>query len=981
MAAHLDSVTARLDRKAVLEMAGHTASSDIPNIDHFSNTEFEVKSWINHTLKSLAAEKETDSVRSMHLEEQTNVMVTRLQLHGSQLSQKVTKTTEDVIQSIPLVLYDLQLMRNQVDSIKAGIETVRRDMSDEESGNRSAIQRLRQLGLVKSRMEECRTALRETENWSNLEQETRATIHAGDFAKAASQLASAQKSINVFQNTPDYERRKNLLNQLQDELSNAIRPQLDLALKEHDAVTCHSLYNVCSQIALPEAYLDAYFEYCQKPIVHLWESARLKEDQEDSTETLKDFLSNFFKEAFIHISEEYNWCRSVFPDPREAMQAFIQNLFLNLKPSLSDRVTSAQSYYGSDGLCHVADVFQITESFGLSLERLFSKSVVAAAENEPSGHRRSGSISARRKSQQILSLPLALRTSAHSEQEGWAYVLYDPFLHWQSQFTEHQRKILESVATALVHKLESKRGGGIDISHILSFKASDAFDAARQAIDVCIKLTHGFGAAGLLKDLNDYFSSLTNNLLALVSKLKQENDNKIDSTEYNNNTASMSDDEDELGNVQDQGDWSRFQNGLRLLAICKAMSQELMSLELQVQNSLETVKDIVEDNEYDDSPESSSPKSTRPPSIGPFSATTPTREQKRASIGLDNNTSKLVRRESASFRQHLVSEHSKARFPKASISLLRSSALNNFELGRLMSNISSIAEEESEKEGSNGHIRLLATAQQSITYFTLACQNIVFDVVLKPVISNFDKIIEMTDVWTANSEEEGYGKRAADDLELPQFSQAPSEYMTRIGEQLLILPQQLEVYADDEVLSFMIDELPFLSKSKPPAHDKEAESQAEAADQVNVEFDNSGENPEDAEYDESRYQDGDRGANALPAVTDVSTSVTEDLMVEEVLQKWTLAICHGTMQSLVDHITSDIRLLSSEGSQQLRVDIEYLVNVLSALDVRPSPSIIQLHMLLGLSDSELSQRLRDGKVEDRVLQRVAKVRGIELLTF
>ncbi|KAG2179799.1 hypothetical protein INT43_003582 [Umbelopsis isabellina] len=962
-------------------MAEHSATSDIPNVDHFSKADFEVKNWINLTLKSLAAEKKTDSVHSVHLEERTNVMVTRLQLHGSQISHKVKTTTEDVMQSIPLVLYDLQLMRNQVDSIKAGIETVRRDMSDEDTGNRSAVQRLRQLGLVKSRMEDCRTALRETENWSNLEQETRSTIQAGDFAKAAGQLASAQKSINVFQNTPDYERRKELLNQLQDELSNAIRPQLDLALKEHDAVTCHNLYNVCSQIALPEVYLDAYFEYCQIPIVQLWESAHLKEDQAGSKDSLKDFLSNFFKEAFIHISEEYNWCRSVFPDPREAMQAFIQNLFLNLNPSLSDRVASAQSYYGSDGLAHVADVFQITESFGLSLERLFSKSVVAAAENEPSGHRRSGSISARRKSQQILAIPLALRTSAHSEQEGWAYVLYDPFLQWQSQFTEQQKKILESVATALVHKLESSQGGGIDISHISSFRTSDAFEAARQAIDVCVKLTHGFGAAGLLKDLNDYFSNLTNKLIALVNKLNQDDDNKIDSAENNNNTVSMSDDEDELGSMQDQGDWSKFQNGLRLLAICKAMSQELMSLELRIQNSLETVKDIVEDKDHDDSPESSSPKSTRPPSIGPFSATTPTREQKRASIGHDNNTSKLVRRESASFRQHLVSEHSKTRFPKASISLLRSSALNNFELARLMSNISAIAEEESEKESSNGHIRLLATAQQAITQFTLACQHFVFDVVLRPVTDNFDKIMGMADIWTANSEEEGYGKRAVDDVELPQFSQAPSEYMTRIGEQLLILPQQLEVYADDEVLSFMIDELPFLSKSKSTASDRDIESKAEAIDQVNVEFDNTGENLEDTTYDESTYQNEDTEAPALPPIADVSTSVNEDLMAEEVLQKWTLAICHGAMQSLVHHITSDIRSLSPQGSQQLRVDIEYMVNVLSALDVRPSPSIIQLHMLLGLSDSELSQRLKDGNQEDKVLQRVAKVRGIELLKF
>ncbi|KAI9286642.1 Golgi complex component 7-domain-containing protein [Umbelopsis sp. AD052] len=947
-------------------MANLSTNSEIPDVGSFSKPDFDVKSWINNTIKSVANDHPLT-----HTEEQTNVMVTRLQLLGSQISQQVSQTTDEVIQSIPMILYDMQLMKNQVTSIKTGIEAVRRDMNDDKNGNRSAIQRLRQLDLVKTRMEQCRTALRETENWSNLEQETRATIETGEFTKAAAQLASAQKSISVFQNTPDFEKRKSLLNQLQEELKNAIRPQLDLALKEHDAVTCHNLYNVCAQIALPEAYLDAYFEYCQKPIVRLWESAHLVEESENTKITFEEFLSNFFKESFILISEEYNWCRSVFPDPREAMQAFVQYLFLNLSPSFGERISKVQAYYGNNSLAHMANLFQVTEGFGLSLERLFSKSVVAAAENDsPSGHRRSGSISARRKSQQMMSLPLALRASTNSEQEGWSYVFYDPFLQIQSQFGEIQKKQLEAKATVLVHKLEAKRGG-LDISQILSFKSSDAFDLAREAIDICLKLTHGFAAAGLLKDLNDYFVFLTNQLLAMISKLNQEeSDKRIEPV----NDSSLSDDDDDLAAIQDQGDWSRFQNGLRLLAICKTMSQDLSSFEGHVQHSLETVRDIVEDKEYDDkNSDLVSPKSTRPPSTGPFSGP---REHKRSSSSFDSAPGKLIRRESASFKQALLAaEHHNPRYPKASVSLLRSSALNSFELHRLMSSISMITEEESEQTSTQ--IRFLSAANQAITSFALACQTIVFDVVLNPVTDNFNKMAGMNDVWTADAEEDGYEARAADGIELPQFSQAPSEYITRVGEQLLVLPQQFEVYADDEALAFMIDKLPHIQKDQPV--DQETSSQDETADQVNVEFDNGVNTAEDMEA--SVYSEHITASPPpLSGVSERPISPQEDLLAEVILQKWTLAICHGTMQSLVDHISADIRALSPQGSQQLRVDIEYLVNVLSALDVRPSPTIIQLHMLLGLRDNELSDRLKDDKDdEDQLLQRVARLRGIQLL--
>jgi hypothetical protein len=964
-----------------MAMAEVSANSEIPDVESFSKPDFNVKRWINRTIQSVAKDNDQPSNNSAHLEEQTNIMVTRLQLLGSQISHRVSETTDNVIQSIPMVLYDMQLMKNQVASIKTGIEAVRRDMSDDKNGNRSAIQRLRQLDLVKTRMGQCRTALRETENWSNLEQDTKATIAAGEFAKAAAQLASAQKSISVFQHTPDYERRRTLLNQLQDELKTAIRPQLDLALKEHDAVTCHNLYNVCTQIALPEAYLDAYFEYCQKPIIQLWKSARLiEEDASGSNVSLEDFLSTFFKESFILISEEYSWCRSVFPDPREAMQAFVQNLFLNLSPTFGERIAKAQSYYGTDSLAHIANLFQLTESFGLSLERLFSKSVVAAAENDSPGHRRTGSISARRKSRQMLSLPLALRASANSEQEGWAYVFYDPFLQTQSQFGDIQKKHLEAKATILVQKLESKRGR-LDISQILNFKSSDAFDVARQAIDVCLKLTHGFGAAGLMKDLNDYFVFLTNQLLAMVRKLNHED--ILDSArrselEQETNNVSISDDEDELGTIQDQGDWSRFQNGLRLLAICKIMSQDLSALNSHLQHSFETVRDIVEDKEHDDRNfDLVSPKSARPQSTGPFSGGSQTREQKRSSASFDSGPGKLARRESASFRQALMADHSNSRYPKASISLLRSSALNNFELHRLISSISMIAEEES--GSSTSHIRFLGPAHQAITSFTLACQSIVFDVVLKPVTANFNKIAEMTDVWTANSEEDGYEARPADGIELPHFSQAPSDYMTRVGEQLLVLPQQFEVYADDEALAFMIDKLPHIAKDQPTASEQDTASQDETLDQVNVEFANGVNTAEDAETTDSAYSE--QSAVPLSTVSETIIAPPEDLLAEEILQKWTLAICHGTMQSLVDNVTTNIHALSPQGSLQLRVDIEYLVNVLSALDVRPSAAIVELHMLLGLNDADLGDRLRDNNENNELLQRVAKLRGIELLKF
>jgi hypothetical protein len=143
-------------------------------------------------------------------------------------------------------------------------------------------------------------------------------------------------------------------------------------------------------------------------------------------------------------------------------------------------------------------------------------------------------------------------------------------------------------------------------------------------------------------------------------------------------------------------------------------------------------------------------------------------------------------------------------------------------------------------------------------------------------------------VWQAGMSESGSD---SDVLQMPPFTLSPLTYITQIGDHLLTLPQQLETFSshDNPALEFAFrsSAIPFTSKSEVVSPDHEP----------------------------------------------------------DVAFHWIHAITQATMQLYLEQILK-IPHLSHQSAQQLSTDIEYLCNVLAALEVNPSVSLKQMIMLL-----------------------------------
>jgi hypothetical protein len=123
-------------------------------------------------------------------------------------------------------------------------------------------------------------------------------------------------------------------------------------------------------------------------------------------------------------------------------------------------------------------------------------------------------------------------------------------------------------------------------------------------------------------------------------------------------------------------------------------------------------------------------------------------------------------------------------FPTSALSVLMRSPLNSDKLGNLK----------------NQQVLLKLNVDGLIK----TVQGLVFDAMFAPIQRHVATI--PLQPWGVE------GKTNAFDL--PQFSLNPSSYITRIGEHLLTLPQQMELYLDDPGLEWHVSRLPYVNRDE-----------------------------------------------------------------------------------------------------------------------------------------------------------------------
>ncbi|CAG8469612.1 1487_t:CDS:2, partial [Diversispora eburnea] len=368
-----------------------STSSDSIDFSAFLAEDFNVKEWINGALSSINLNSNTfpssgqkdnnntiepDETKKFKfnerelliLENHASDIVEKLQYLNQGVSHRLENTIEDIVKNMPSIMTELQIIQQNSENLKESVALVKSSLGNVENNTGKAIERLKYLDLVKTRMELSRDVLREAENWSNLEAEASTIFASQDYQKAAIRLQEAEKSLVIFHNTPEYEERRKLLTELQNQLEATVSPQLVAALSQHDISACQKFFTIFSQIGRKKEFCNYYYGSRKAPLVKVWQNASLIDINSTVVPKFIEFLQEFFHELFVVLNEEYTWCGNIFPDANETIISLIENIFNSLKPSLGVRLAGLVEHYHEQCLPEIINAFIVKKRNGGSLD-------------------------------------------------------------------------------------------------------------------------------------------------------------------------------------------------------------------------------------------------------------------------------------------------------------------------------------------------------------------------------------------------------------------------------------------------------------------------------------------------------------------------------------------------------------------------------------------------------------------------------------
>lgn len=688
-------------------------------------------------------------------------LIASLDIASEDTSLRLENLIDDISRSASRLHYDLHFVRDGALSL----QSLMNDLSVQANGalsaeTKSALSKLHTLDLIKQNMSTARYVLREAESWSTLESEVSSLLMEQNYEKAAEKLNEANKSMVVFQNTTDYEHRRALMVSLQNQLEASLSSALISAINSGNVTVCRAYYAIFDNIQRDAEFRTYYYGSRRSSLVKMWQDAYLTDTGETPPTQptspaipFSVFLSSFFAAFLGMLNTEKTSVSAIFPDPQSTLSTFITSTMSSLQPTFTQRLTSLSDQLGASALTEQIAAFKAVENFAVSadkiLERTGTSSVLSPSEDDGAAHNQK--LHRRRSSRMSISRRLSIGSSLMARSLtgsglDWDHELFEPFMEIQEEYGVLETRFL---IAALDASEEAENDQREDQAHALRERAVDAFSFAEESFGRMLALTHGYGAASLVKALDTYLQSF-------VDKSKHV------SMQLPSMRANLPSGGSDLADLDySLEDWAHIQAWLHLLESIRAVFERANVFETKLRSVMLQVA-----------------TSFRSQDGGLPYVPGATRGEITLLMQSGLNTLEL---------QNLLKDAFKDVEHEG-----RQSSQDSF---RRMSTVK-------EKE-------LLTLTREAISGYTATCQTALQDAMLAPLRKHLASYAAAP-LWTSTPQDKSQARRGGiSDVQVPTFSLSPTETIQRVAEGLLNLPRLFEVYQDDDVLAFSLETLPF----------------------------------------------------------------------------------------------------------------------------------------------------------------------------
>lgn len=302
------------------------------DISAFSSENFDVKTWINESLKNVK-DQENKSVY-------VGNMVKKLQLYVQQVNSSLEEMSEQVVASLPRIMRDANVLSQEAEMLQQKMSAVKQEIIDVEKNTRASMASLERIDKIKSELLSAKQSLHEADNWTLMSTDIEEIFERGDMEVIAAKIISMQQCLGVLVHTPDYEDKRLQLESLKNRLEAIASPQLVQAFSSKHLDEVHKLVHIFTSMErLPQ--LVSYYEKCQKAF-YCQEFKRLVEVSEDSS--VEVFLKQVYEFLLNECQKQIKWCSQLLPDsitPSSLLTDLYMDVLESLNPELGSTISSA----------------------------------------------------------------------------------------------------------------------------------------------------------------------------------------------------------------------------------------------------------------------------------------------------------------------------------------------------------------------------------------------------------------------------------------------------------------------------------------------------------------------------------------------------------------------------------------------------------------------------------------------------------------
>jgi hypothetical protein len=902
----------------------------------------EVVSWLNSILdegaSGLGAEgTSTSPIDLTALDRRVSSILSSVEIVAEETSSQLERIIDDISRGAPRLAYDLHFMKENAISLQTSLRRLQHASTSAESPEtKVALEQLHYLDNVRRGMEAARDVLREAESWSSLESEVSSLLSEQNYEKAAETLSEAAKSMVVFQNTPEYEPRRSLMVSLQNQLEASLSSALVAAINSQDVVVCKNYFSIFKNIQREAEFRNYYYGSRRGALVTTWQKARLRDVDAEATQdtvslqTFAAFLPSFFASLLTLLETERSSIPSIFPDPPATLSSLISSTLSSLQPTFSQRLSSVASTHGPYTLPEIISSYTAAIDFANSTESIMEKVSYTASphflptNSEDSATSDTTSKPSRRRSRLSMSRRMSRASITHppnnyytSGDQEWQQELFEPFLDYQVDYGSLEHKFLIERLEQITAAENAAPGRTRDGSRWLRERSVDAFSLADQSLSRCMTFTHGYGFAGLVQALDSVFASILQSSNEHIST-----DNRLLSMDSSALNAG-----DDLSDMDyTTQDWSRIQMYLRLLGAAHGFNDRLGTFESRMRAALVQVSENIRMAQSD--------------------AFSPGKSLSGA--------------------------------PKGALQILAQSTLNSVELQNLLKLVESDSQQQllgvtpsprTPHTTPSQPLNVLIGTRGTASDFARSCQVSLQKTILSPLHKHLASYATLP-IWSSSKPAPSKlpgGTGALTEIHVPVFSISPSETVQRVAEGLLNLPRLFEVYADDDALAFSIETLPFVDEDLLKAITEQSYFEGHP---------HSPSAPPTPGLHHSR-RSASITLKAPPATLTIPAYTAPTVLTPEAVSAaWLSSLALSLLTHLTGSVLPKVKTLTPTGAAQLSSDLEYLSNVVQALNVR-SADLEKWKDLSDLSEEDGRRQARDKEVTsgDQIFSTVAKMRG------